>query len=62
MVPEIINEVEYDEKVDIYSFGVLIYFIISNGKMPKITITQVGIVKKAEIPSDFTELKLTIVV
>ena len=55
MAPEIINEIEYDEKVDIYSFGVLIYFIISNGQMPKITITQVGNGKKAEIPNEFTE-------
>lgn len=55
MAPEIINEEKYNEKVDVYSFGVLIYFIISNGEMPKITITQIGIGKKAPIPNDFTE-------
>lgn len=37
LAPEIVNEEEYDEKVDVYSFGVLIYFIIC-GKMPKIAV------------------------
>lgn len=29
MVPELINEIQYNEKVDVYSFGVLVYFILS---------------------------------
>lgn len=37
MAPEIINEEDhYDEKVDVYSFGVLVFFILSQGKLPKI--------------------------
>ena len=55
MAPEIINEEKYDEKVDVYSFGVLVYFILSGGQMPKITITQIGNGKKAEIPRSFTK-------
>ena len=55
MAPEIINEDEYNEKVDVYSFGVLVFYILSGGKMPKITVTQIGNGKKAEIPSDFTQ-------
>ncbi|KAK8844183.1 hypothetical protein M9Y10_024388 [Tritrichomonas musculus] len=54
MAPEIVNEEDYDEKADVYSFGVLLFFVLSNGKMPKITIPQIGNGKKAEIPSSFT--------
>lgn len=36
MAPEILNENEYDEKVEIYSFSVVLFFILT-GKMHKIT-------------------------
>lgn len=55
MAPELINEIQFNEKVDVYSFGVLVYFILSKGQLPKITVTQIGNGKKAEIPSDFTD-------
>ena len=42
MAPEIINEQSYNEKVDVYSFGVIVYFILTNGEMPKKTLTQIG--------------------
>lgn len=54
MAPEIINEQHYDEKVDVYSFGVLVYFILSGGKMPEITLAQVANGKMANIPTSFT--------
>lgn len=54
MAPEIINEEEYNEKSDIYSFGVLVYYILSNGEFPKIKIRDICLGKKAEIPSSFT--------
>ena len=54
MAPEI-DEKNYNEKVDVYSFGVLIYFILSNGEMPKITIKDKFLGKKAEIPKTFTD-------
>ena len=54
MAPEIINEQHYDEKVDVYSFGVLVYFILSGGKMPEITLAQVANGKMASIPPSFT--------
>ena len=54
MAPEIINEEQYNEKVDVYSFGVLVFYILNKGNMPKITVTQIGMGKKAEIPSSFT--------
>ena len=57
MAPEIINENdEYDEKVDVYSFGVLTFFILSGGKMPKIKIPEICSGKKAEIPNEFSQL------
>ena len=56
MAPEIINEEDYyDEKVDVYSFGVLLFFIMTGGLLPKIKLGDILKGKKAEIPSSFTE-------
>lgn len=56
MAPEILNEEDYyDEKVDVYSFGTLVFFILSGGYHPKIKINDRVKGKKAEIPSSFTE-------
>ena len=56
MAPEIINEEDYyDEKVDVYSFGVLLFFIMTGGLLPKIRMFDILKGKKAEIPSSFTE-------
>ncbi|KAK8880820.1 hypothetical protein M9Y10_003512 [Tritrichomonas musculus] len=54
MAPEILNEEQYDEKVDVYAFGVILFFMISGGEMPNITIIQMGTGMKAAIPSSFT--------
>lgn len=52
MAPEIIAEADnYNEKVDIYSFGVLVFFILSQGELPKIKIPQILNGEKASIPS-----------
>ena len=62
MAPEIINEEDYyDEKVDVYSFGVLLFFILSDGQLPKIRIADIFKGKKAEIPSSFTELSKNLI-
>ena len=56
MAPEIITEEDsYDEKVDVYSFGVLVFFILNNGELPKIKTGEILRGKKAEIPSSFSE-------
>ena len=56
MAPEIIAEEEvYNEKIDVYSFGVLVYYTLSCGQLPKIKTPQILQGKKAEIPSTFTE-------
>ena len=52
MAPEILNESEhYDEKVDVYSFGVIAFFMLTSGNMPKITFAEVVTGKKATIPN-----------
>ena len=55
MAPELILEkTDYDEKVDVYAFGVVVYVIAMNGEFPKISIIDVGNGKKAEILSTMT--------
>ena len=56
MAPELILEkTDYDEKVDVYAFGVVVYLIVMNGEFPKISFVDVGNGKKAEIPSSVTK-------
>ncbi|KAK8836215.1 hypothetical protein M9Y10_039847 [Tritrichomonas musculus] len=45
--PEILNEETYDQSADIYSFGILLYYIIT-GELPKIKLRQV--LKGEKIP------------
>ena len=38
MTPEMFNEnIIYNEKVDVYAFGVVVYFILTKGSIPKFT-------------------------
>lgn len=62
MAPEIIDgDDKYDEKVDVYSFGVLIFFILSGGELPKIKLSEILRGKKAEIPSNFTDFARSLI-
>ena len=62
MAPEILNEEDdYNEKVDVYSFGVLMFFVISGGQMPKIKLFDIPKGKKAEIPSSFTDFARSLI-
>ncbi|KAK8835712.1 hypothetical protein M9Y10_040530 [Tritrichomonas musculus] len=55
MAPEIINEEDhYNEKVDVYSFGVLVFYILSGGQLPKIKMLDILKGDKAKIPESFT--------
>ena len=41
MAPELFNhDCQYNEKVDLYSFGVVMYFIVTKGQMPKYNPTE----------------------
>ena len=57
MAPEILNEDKfYNEKVDVYSFGVILFFILTNGEYPKISISEIATGKKANIPININEI------
>ena len=55
MAPEIVNEEDYDEKVDVYSFGVLLFFLLNNGDLSKIKIVDIFRGKKIDLPEKFTQ-------
>lgn len=55
MAPEIINEEDhYDEKVDVYSFGVLVLFVLNGGDITCIKIGDIFKGKKADVLASFT--------
>ena len=55
MAPEILNEEKnYSEKVDVYSFGVLLNFILNKGDITNIKIGNVFKGKKVEFPNSFS--------
>lgn len=59
--PELLNGQKYDEKVDVFSFGVLMFFLLSNGEMPNIAIVLCAQGIKAPIPSSFNSLSREII-
>ena len=62
MVPAILNEEDnYDEKVDVYSFGVDVFFVLSSGQLPKIKLFDIPKGKKAEIPPSFTDFSKNLI-
>lgn len=55
MTPDMFREDEkYDEKVDVQSFGVVMYFIVTKGQKPKFTGT--GCYEKLDLPNCMTNL------
>ncbi|KAK8887762.1 copper transport protein ctr1 [Tritrichomonas musculus] len=60
--PEILNEsTHYNEKVDVYSFGVVLFFILTNGCYPKISIVDIGLGKKAQIPKSINSFSRSLI-
>lgn len=51
IAPEFLNKQEkIDEKVDVFSFGIVAYFVLSRGQYPRMTIEDVIADKKIKIP------------
>lgn len=57
MAPEILKEEKYNEKADVYPFGVLIFFMLSRGEMPKINVVQMEIGKRQKSQARFRILQ-----
>ena len=56
MAPELLNEsTHYINKVDVYSFIVVAFFVLT-GKLPKISIIDQGCGKKAQIPKSVNKV------
>ena len=52
MSPELLGRRrDYDEKVDVYAFGVVLFAILTKGEYPDISIIEIGNGKQAPIPS-----------
>lgn len=60
MAPEIFHEdLKYNEKVDVYAFGVILYFILTKGCLPKFTGT--GKYELLSLPSEINKLSQSII-
>lgn len=55
MSPEMLSEKEYDKRTDVYSFGILAYFVLT-GELPKIPLNKKVLGCLPEIPPYVTEL------
>lgn len=53
MAPEIIKNTEKSEKIDVYSFGSIVYFILIGGKISQLTLQD--LIGNKKIPSPFTQ-------
>ena len=62
MAPELVQgRKDYDETVDVYAFGVVVFVILTNGERPDISSFDVGIGKKASIPSNSSEFSKNLI-
>ena len=60
MAPEIFDEkVVYNEKVDVYAFGVVMYFIVTKGELPKFN--GIGKYEFLNLPSSINQLSSSII-
>ena len=56
MAPELLQErKDYNEKVDVYAFGVVVFKILSKGEYPDVSIADIVTGKQAQIPPYFTQ-------
>ena len=51
----LLERTDYDQKVNVYSFGVVVFMILTKGDFPDISVTDFGNGKKAKIPSSISD-------
>ena len=57
MAPELYeNDKPYNEKVDVYAFGIIMYYILSKGKYPDLSIADVVNKKQINVPNSINEV------
>lgn len=60
--PEILNNDHYNEKIDVYSFGFLVYFVMNDGKLPEISSQDILSGKRPPIPEKFDTFSQELIV
>ena len=60
MAPELFQpDSQYNEKIDVYAFGVVLYFVLTNGKYPKYC--GPGNLEKAKIPKSINKISMSLI-
>ncbi|OHT05946.1 hypothetical protein TRFO_26160 [Tritrichomonas foetus] len=62
MSPEQLNnEVHYTNKIDVYAFGIVLYFLLTRGSIPAISISNISQGKSIPLPSDINDFYRTMI-
>lgn len=62
MAPELIREkTHYNEKVDVFSFSVVLFYILTKGSIPDVSIIDVGLGKRSKIPYEINKLSASLI-
>lgn len=63
MAPELLTKSPiYSNKVDVYSFGILVYYILTGGKVPKVSVGEVINPKKFQLPKNINKISRDLIV
>ncbi|OHT04862.1 hypothetical protein TRFO_27590 [Tritrichomonas foetus] len=55
VAPEVLNNLPYSQKIDQYSFGIILYFIMNNGELPPFVLGDTVRGEMFPIPKEFPE-------
>lgn len=62
MAPELLNgNTHYDEKVDVYSFGVIVFFILTGGRVPNVNMGDILKGKRVTIPKEINDFSCELI-